>query len=149
MSVSNYFSQNQLKGLLKVGDIIVPATNRLPSFSQSGCVEHIDRMLAYLSSDDLSGLRMVFSALRWSPRWSIHLLLKACKYNQWFPGPIGAGLRMLEIGIKGAIVSPYYADLTSKTYTGPKVFDVIGWDAKVHEADDQEISEPKSVPYSS
>ena len=38
---------------------------------------------------------------------------------------------MMEIGVKGAILTPYYANLTTPDYTGPKVFDIIGWDAKM------------------
>lgn len=138
MTESRYFNQNQIKGLLKTGDIVLPETSRMPSFSQTGCVEHMDRMLAYLSTDDLSGLRMVFGVLRWTPGWLIHLLLLACKHNRWFPGLIGSGLRMLEIGIKGAVLSPYYANLTSQDYAGPKVFDAIGWDAKVNVLENRE-----------
>lgn len=137
MTESRYFNQNQIKGLVKTGDIILPGTDSMPSFSQTGCMEHMDRMLAYLTNDDLNGLRLVFGVLRWAPRLLILLLLLVCKHNRWFPGFIGAGLRMLEIGIKGAVLSPYYANLTSRDYGGPKVFDVIGWDAKVHVQEDR------------
>jgi hypothetical protein len=135
MTVSRHFSQHQIRGVLKVGDIILPGSSRLPSFSQTGCVAHIDRMLAYLSPEDLNGLRFVFSVLCWSPRWLIHLVLLASKNNRWFPGFIGAGLRMLEIGTKGTVMSLYYANLTSQGYTGPKVFDAIGWDTAVNVQD--------------
>jgi hypothetical protein len=131
MIISRYFSQNQLKGLIKTGDIILPGTNKSPSFSKTGCVNHIDRMAAYLSEEDLGGLRMLLVVFRWTPGWIIVLILKACKNNKFFPGFIGSGLRMLEIGVKGATLSPYYANLTSPDYKGRKVFDVIGWNPKI------------------
>ena len=59
MRVSKYFSRNQLFGLLKAGDVILPGTDVSPSFSRIGCIDHVDRMAAYLSSDDLFGLRML------------------------------------------------------------------------------------------
>ena len=59
MITSNYLSQNQLKGLLKTGNVILPGTTKSPSFSQTGCIHHVDRMAAYLSEDDLGGLRIV------------------------------------------------------------------------------------------
>lgn len=136
MTISRYFNENQLRGLIKTGDIILPGTNKSPSFSQTACVLYIDRMLAYLSEDDLNGLRLVFGLFRWTPKWFIHLVLKGCKHNQKFPGFLGEAFRMLEIGIKGAIMSPYYANLNSPDYNGPKVFDVIGWDAKMVVPDD-------------
>ncbi|MBU0995797.1 MAG: hypothetical protein KJ737_25155 [Proteobacteria bacterium] len=136
MSISRYFNENQLKGLIKTGDIILPGTNKSPSFSQTGCVLYIDRMLAYLTDDDLNGLRLVFGIFRWSPKWIIRFVLKGCKNNQNLPGFLGAGLRMLELGINGAVMSPYYANLCSADYKGPKVFDIIGWDAKMVVPDD-------------
>jgi len=131
MKVSRYFTRNQLLGLLKTGDVILPGTEQSPSFSQTGCIEHIDKMAAYLSADDLAGLRILFSVFRWSPRWLIRLLMRMCKHNRSFPGFIGAGLRMLEIGLKGATMSLYYANLTHPEYQGSKVFDVIGWNPKI------------------
>lgn len=65
MKVSRYFTRNQLRGLIKAGDVILPGTDRSPSFSQTGCSVHIDRMAAYLSEDDLAGLRILFSVFRW------------------------------------------------------------------------------------
>ena len=131
MKISRYFTRNQLRGLLKAGDVILPGTDRSPSFSQTGCSEHIDRMAAYLSEDDLSGLRILFSVFRWSPRWVIRILMQLSTHNRVFPGFIGAGLRMLEIGLKGATMSLYYANLSKPEYEGKKIFDVIGWNPKI------------------
>lgn len=136
MMISKYFSQNQLKGLLKAGDIILPGTDTSPSFSKTGCINHIDRMAGFLSENDLGGLRMLLGVFRWAPKWIISLILTACNHNKHFPGFLGAGLRMLEIGIKGATLSPYYANLTSPDYTGPKVYDIIGWNPKIVVHDD-------------
>jgi hypothetical protein len=133
MPTSEYFSQNQLKGLLKTGDIILPGSERSPSFSKTGCIAYMDRMLAYLSQQDLDGLRLLFGIFRWSPKWFIHLILMACKHNRFFPWVMGAALRMLEIGIKGAVMTPYYANIATQSYAGPKVFDIIGWDAKMEQ----------------
>lgn len=131
MKISRFFTRNQLLGLLKTGDVILPGTEKSPSFSQTGCIDHIDRMAAYLSEDDLSGLRILFSVFRWSPKWSIRLLMQLCTHNRSFPAFIGAGLRMLEIGLKGATMSLYYANLTGTGYQGNKIFDVIGWNPKI------------------
>ncbi len=131
MMISKYFSQAQLKGLLKTGDVILPGTNESPSFSSTGCIHHIDRMAKYMSSDDLDGLKMLFSVLRWMPKWVITLLMKLCNHSNSFPSFLGAGLRMIEIGLKGVTLSPYYANLTASGYEGKKVYDVIGWHPKM------------------
>ncbi|MBT8352256.1 MAG: aldehyde dehydrogenase family protein, partial [Deltaproteobacteria bacterium] len=145
MVFSKYFSQNQLKGLLKVGDILLPGTDTSPSYSETGCINHIDRMACFLNKDDLSGLQLLLGIFSWTPKWIIYLILKACNYNQRFPGIIGAGLRMLEIGIKGVIFSPYYANLTSSDYAGEKVYDIIGWNPKIAVPDEDQDSAKRKI----
>ena len=131
MIISRYFSQSQLKGLLKAGDVLVPGTENSPGFSETGCIAHIDRMAEFLSEDDLSGLKMVLSVFRWLPSWKIALIFRLCSKNEHFPSFIGAGLRMLEIGVKGAVFSPYYAGLSKPGYNGKKVHDAIGWHTRL------------------
>ncbi len=131
MIISRYFSRSQLKGLVKAGDVLVPGTENSPCFSETGCIAHIDRMAAFLSEDDLSGLRMVLSVFRWLPSWKIALIFRLCSKNEHFPSFIGAGLRMLETGIKGAVFSPYYAGLSHPGYKGKKVHDAIGWHTRL------------------
>lgn len=145
MMISKYFSQNQLKGLLKSGDTILPGTAISPSFSETGCINHIDRMAAFLSDDDLGGLKLLFGIFRWTPKWIISLIMTACNHNKRFPGFLGAGLRMIEIGVKGATLSPYYANLTSPDYTGKKVYDIIGWNPKIVIHDDESFPKPKKI----
>ena len=131
MITSNYLSRNQLMGLLKTGDVILPGTIKSPSFSQTGCIQHVDRMAAYLSEDDLGGLRLVLGLFRWLPSWGISVIMAMAARNRYCPGLLGAGLRMLEIGVKGATMSLYYSNLSGPDYKGRKVFEIIGWDAKV------------------
>lgn len=137
MTISKYFTQNQLKGLTKAGDVLLPGTERSPSFSQTGGIAHIDRMAAYLAEDDLSGLKSVLSLFRWMPKWKISLLFKWCAKSDKMPSFLGAALRMLELGVKGIAYSPYYANITGADYNGKRVHDVIGWDPKLVLRDDE------------
>jgi hypothetical protein len=68
MKISKYFSQNQLIGLRRAGDVILPGTEVSPSFSKTGCIDHVDRMAAYLTDDDLGGLKACF----WACSCAIH-----------------------------------------------------------------------------
>ena len=131
MKVSKYFSRNQLIGLIKAGDVILPGTNVSPSFSRIGCIDHVDRMAAYLSSDDLFGLLMLLGLLRYAPKWLIRILMTACSKNDRFPGFIGTALRTIDIGIKGLVMSLYYSNLTGDAYRERTVFDIIDWNAKL------------------
>jgi acyl-CoA reductase-like NAD-dependent aldehyde dehydrogenase len=143
--ISKYFSQNQLKGLLKAGDVILPGSDTSPSFLKTGCINHIDRMAGFLSDDDLGGLQLLFSVFKWIPKWVISLIMKACNQNRYFPGFLGSGLRMIEIGVKGVVFSPYYSNLTSHEYRGRKVHDIIGWDPKIVVHDDPLYPEPAKI----
>lgn len=131
MKISKYFNHPQLLGLQKAGDVILPGTDLSPSFSATGCIEHVDRLAAYLSEDDLGGLRVLLRLLRRAPKWSIRLLLTACRANARFPGFLGTALRTIDIGLRGLVTSLYYSNLTGAGYQGKKVFDVVGWDAKL------------------
>lgn len=136
MITSKYLSRRQMKGLIHTGDALLPGTGQMPSFSHTGCWKHIDRQAAYLSPDDLAGLQMVLGAFRFLPKPVIRGLISlASKYHD-APGPLGLGFRMVEIGVKGAVMSLYYSDLHADEYTGVKVFEAIGWDAHVELVDD-------------
>ena len=128
--ISRYFTPAQLRGLTRAGEVLLPGTDRSPSFSATGCITHMDRMAETMRPQDLEGLSMLLSIFARLPRPGIALLLKACGKNGSLPGPLGAGLRMLEIGLKGAVFSPYYANLTAPDYSGSKVHEVIGWNPK-------------------
>lgn len=149
MKISKHFSQNQLIGLRRAGDVILPGTEVSPSFSQTGCIDHVDRMAAYLTGDDLNGLRSLLACLRYSPGWLIRLLMRACEKNARFPGFAGTALRTIDIGIKGLVMSLYYANLTGADYRGRKVFDIIGWDAKLVMPHDEPLngSRPAEMNY--
>lgn len=125
--MSKFFSKGQLKGLNRLGDVVLPGTERLPSYSQTGCASEIDRLAAWLSAEDLAGLKLAFGLCRWLPRPGIGLLLKMATANRLFPGPLGAGLRLLEIGLKGATMSLYYSNVQGADYTGARVFEVLGY----------------------
>jgi acyl-CoA reductase-like NAD-dependent aldehyde dehydrogenase len=131
MKISKYFNQAQLLGLQKAGDVILPGTQRSPRFSATGCIDHVDRMAAYLNADDLGGLRGLLSILRYAPTASIRLLMTACRANARFPGFLGSALRTIDIGLRGLVTSLYYSNLTGAGYRGEKVFDVLGWNAKL------------------
>jgi acyl-CoA reductase-like NAD-dependent aldehyde dehydrogenase len=142
MKISKYFSPRQLMGLAKAGDVILPGTRRSPSFSETGCIEYVDRMAAYLSPDDVSDLQTLLTLFRWTPRWAIRRVLALCSRNGRFPGVIGSTLRKLDIGIKGAITSLYYSNLHTDDFTGEPVHDVIGWHPRIATADKDQSREP-------
>ena len=129
MATSRHFSAAQLSGLLKVGDVIIPGDEALPSFSASGALEHIDRMADYMSPGDRDGVKFLASLFRYLPTALVRGIMWVSEQQKVLPGPLGTAARLVNIGIKGVIMSLYYSDVGN----GPSVHAIIGYDARIVE----------------
>ena len=67
----SHLSSTQMKGLLAVGDVLVPGDGELPSFSSSGCAAHADRMLAHMTEADRGGVQALLTMFRFLPRFAV------------------------------------------------------------------------------
>jgi aldehyde dehydrogenase (NAD+) len=119
----------QLAGLLKVGDLMVPGDGDLPSFSASGCAQHADRMFAHMNASDRDGLTLLLGVFRFLPGIVLRAILRLTDKHRAFPEPIAAGLRMVGMGVKGAVMTLYYSGLDADR----TILRAIKWDAKVVE----------------
>jgi hypothetical protein len=128
---SRYFTPAQLQVLNRIGDIVAPGDDVLPRFSECGLVEHIDRMIACLPPSDIASLRLLTNMLRFAPDFAIRSLLKLTSLDRYFPRPVGASLRKLDIGLRGIIFSLYYSFLDGPGGHGQRIKDGIGWDGAI------------------
>ncbi|MFQ5420283.1 MAG: hypothetical protein ACE5EY_07965, partial [Anaerolineae bacterium] len=64
---SKYFSPRALAGLNRIGDVLLPGTDELPSFSEFGGIEYVDQLVAYAPADDVTTLGTVLAVLSWLP----------------------------------------------------------------------------------
>lgn len=131
MTTSKHLSPTQLKGLAKVGDVLIPGDDDLPSFSRSGAIEHADRMLDYMSESDRSGVMALLWLFRFTPRFKIRWILALTEKQRHMPEPLAGLCRMINLGLKGVVMTLYYSDLGP----GPSVLQVIRWDARIVERD--------------
>lgn len=120
-------SAAQRRGLLKIGDILVPGDGALPSFSASGCAEHADRMLAHMYEDDRAGVKGALTLFAFLPRSLVRALFALTERHASVPAPLAGLLRLANLGIKGVVMTLYYADVGDGG-----VFAKIGWDPVVH-----------------
>lgn len=125
MSGATLLTPAQLASLNRVGDLMIPGDGDLPSFSASGCARQADRMLAHMYDADREGVLLLLKLFRVLPRAAVRGLLRLCDHEAAFPDPIGAGLRMIGIGVKGVVMTLYYSGLDER------VLPAIGWDARV------------------
>ncbi len=128
-------TKRQRKGLLRLGDVVVPGDDALPSFSDSGCADGIDRMLPYMHEGDRDSLLMLLYACAVLPRSVIRGVVSLASGSDRAPAPLAPLLRMANIGIKGVVCSLYYSDIV----TGPRqgqIHRAIGWDPIIVERND-------------
>ena len=124
---SRFLTPTQHAGLLRVGDIIIPGDREFPSFSRSRCADHVDRMLAYMNEADRRPVQVLLGIFRYFPKVGLRGLMALTDRHRVFPDAIGAVLRMINIGIKGMVVTLYYSDLGE----GTSIYELIRWDAKI------------------
>jgi len=134
MTTSRLLTANQFKGLLKAGDILIPGDADLPSFSASGCAAQVDRMLPHMTESDRSGFQILLAVFSFLPRFAVRGILALTEQHRRFPDAIGGALRMMNIGVKGSVMTLYYSDLGE----GRSIFEVIGWDPKIVEREPDE-----------
>ena len=104
-------SRSQLNSLLRLGDLYIPGTSRLPSFSQSECIQHLDVVLDELHPDDIRVVRMLLMVLRFVPTWMLRRLLSMTDRHDQYPEWIGCPLRLISLAFKGLVMSLYYSGL--------------------------------------
>lgn len=126
-SSSRHLSPRQLKGLCKIGDILVCGDEHLVSFSKSGQVSHIDRILDYISPQDLNDFKLLMWVFSWLPQSLLLVLWTVIDSSNQWPRWFGSTARLLRIGVKGMVLSLYYFE--------GKSLEVMGYQVSVYTAD--------------
>ncbi|MCO4792820.1 MAG: aldehyde dehydrogenase family protein [Bacteriovoracaceae bacterium] len=137
---SKHFGNIQMRGLNKLGDVIVPGEGSFPRFGQTEFSSEIDRMLDYMYEDDRSGLSLLMTIFAFTPSFLIKWVVLLSEKNAQFPDFIGAPLRMIQLGLKGIILTLYYSNLDDQNQYGEKIMKEINWSTTVAKLDsDQEV----------
>lgn len=142
---STILSAVQQRGLRRLGDVIIPGDDLLPSFSASGVGNEVDRMLEWMYDSDRSAIQTVLATCAVLPAPAIRALVLLTEKAESAPEPAAAALRMAGVGIKGLIVSLYYSGLDR----GGRIRPAIGWDTTIvirpHEPD-RHLAENAALP---
>lgn len=110
-STSRWLSALQLRSLERLGDLYLPGTATLPAFSATGCIDHVDVVLEGVDRDDIRGLAALLVLLRFTPVVVIRFLLGLLDRHHRFPPPLAGVLRLLNLGLKGPVMTLYYSGL--------------------------------------
>lgn len=126
--MSHYFTARELRGLNKTGAVLCPGGDGLPSFAETGYIEQIDRMARFMGERDRDDLKRLAKVLSVLPKPAIHGVVQLAMHHERLPDWLAPPLRMLEIGLKGLFLSPYYSFLDDKH--GETLRQRLRWDAK-------------------
>jgi len=124
---SRYFNQAALKGLNRIGNILVPGTGDFPSFSEYNCIEHVDDLLGYAPAEDVKDLGMVLMLLNYLPNALLIKLVRLLAGAPTKKGGISTLLRQLNMGIRGIVFSLYYSEKPGSGYSGTNPEKMIGF----------------------
>lgn len=119
---SEYLNKKEIKGLVKLGDIICPKNDDFPSFSQLGCIQFVDEAVGSLDPYDRNDLKLFLKIASLLPSFILKFVMVIINR------PFMALLRMGNIGIKGIIYSLYYSGKQGSKYKGKPIFDIIGYE---------------------
>ena len=134
---SRHLTSGQVKGLNKLGDGMCPGDDEFPSFSKTGCVEHVDEILDCMGSGDLAQLGQLLTLVSVMPRFGVQRLLRLAENSPRMrdSNPLTPTLRFMRFGMRGLVLSLYYSGRTGASFDGPSPLDVIGYRVGVYTAD--------------
>ena len=124
---SAYFSAASLRGLNRMGDVFVPAYDEFPSFSESGSIEMVDNMIAYLPDEDVTLLNIVLTLFSMMPVGFLKWLVRTMENSLDKVGTLPSLMRQLNMGLRGIIFGCYYSGRTGADYQGKNPLDIIGY----------------------
>lgn len=119
---SRFLSERELAALTRIGDIMLPGDNEFPSFSQTGCVQFVDDLLCVMDVHDRRSLKILLRVCSLLPSVIVKGVLWLCQTRR------EASLHLVELGLKGVVMSLYYSNKTAPAYAGPTPLEVIGFE---------------------
>lgn len=121
---SKFLSQSELMGVVKVGDSILPGFEEFPSFTESGCIQNIDRVIAFVPERDLKDLKMLLGVFSILPRPFVKMLMGFIEFLFEKNLPMGPIFRQIRLGMRGIVFSTYYCD--------PRILKTLNYETKVY-----------------
>lgn len=119
--------KSHIKGLEKLGKVVIPDYEGFPSFKDVKPEKHINAMVDYMYDDDRAPVMIILSFFSVLPLFIIRWKMLFIDWGASWKGAPGALFRMLQIALKGLVFTIYYTDVTPKKVIHNK----IGYDAKI------------------
>lgn len=117
----------ELKALLRLGDVMIPGGGGFPKYSETGCVDHINSLASVAPREDIRALSRLLKVLAFAPGFALRALCWAMLNAERFPFLLATPLRQLNFGLRGLVVTPYFAGLTGSDFTGTTPHQVMDY----------------------
>ena len=124
---SRYLNKRAVKGLNRIGDIIIPGNATYPSFSTYMCIDHIDDLMEYAPTDDVGDLKLVLGIFSILPKGILTWIVKKMSSSAKSDDPLSGLFRQLNMGIRGVVFSLYYSEKPGHKYSGMNPTELIGF----------------------
>jgi hypothetical protein len=124
---STFLSPRALRGVERLGDVLLPGDGALPRFSDTECVTQVDRIARHVPGSDLRDLAMLLTVLGLLPTLLVRAAWLLLARSDNVPTGLGALLRFARFGLKGLVNSLYFDD--------PAVLAAIGYEVDVYTGD--------------
>ena len=121
-------SPTALRGLERLGNVIIPGDGDFPSYTDSGCIQHVNEIASLAPEDDIQALGMLLSILAIVPTFCLRMLCAMMMKANTYPEFMAVPLRQLNIGLRGLIVSPYFGNLTAEDFKGTTPHEAMGFE---------------------
>lgn len=118
---SRFLGDRELKTLRRIGDLMLPGDHDFPAFSHTGCIAFVDDLLSFMDPKDCDDLKTLLKTLSFFPEPMLRALFALCRTR------LTAPFRLIELGLRGLVMSLYYSNKNSPTYSGPKPHEVLGF----------------------
>jgi len=132
---SDYLDTAHLRALNRVGDCFLPRNGEHPSFSELGCIQHVDLFMPHVPEEDLKDLKMLLGILASLPGFVTTFIVWASQNGQAWPGALGTLMRKLDYGFRSVSLALYYSGLASDEYTGKTPLEIIGFEVSAVHCD--------------
>lgn len=116
-----------LKCIERLGERMIPGGEGFPSFRESRCVERVNELAAGAPPQDIKALNLLLSILSFMPEFVLGWLCSAIANAERFPEFLATPFRLLNIALRGLIVTPYFANFLPEDYNGVNPHEVMGF----------------------
>jgi len=125
--MSKLISKAAVRGIVRLGNIIVPGDDEMPSYEEYGGYEHVDDLLMYAPKSDIGDLGLLLSILSFMPKFVLVWLVNKMAASHGKGNGLWILMRQLDMGIKGIVLSTYYTEKSGASFKGTAPLDGIDY----------------------